>query len=193
MWSYLCKRNSTSNCHNYNIGFQVNAVSELNSTKKTYGIYTHAHKESGDSNSGRSYGIYAVAGNSNNGYNYGVLGCLSGNNYGAGVFGSANNWEDGMYLGARFAGLFHGNVMSTDVMYAAAYNILSDFRLKENIESIDSESINNIMKLNVVKYNLKQLTIDTGDTATTQEYYYTNDSKLLERKHYGLIAQERRC
>lgn len=186
----VTKNYSTSSCHNYNTGIYSDVISDHNSIKKTYGLYTHAHKESGDSNSGRSFGVYAVAGNSVNGYNYGVLGCLSGENVGAGVFGSAQNWEGGMTLSARFAGLFHGNVMSTDVMYAAAYNLISDYRLKENIESIDTESIDKILKLNVVKYNLKQLTIDTGDTATTQEYYYTNDSKLLEKKHYGLIAQE---
>lgn len=182
----ILKRNSTSNCHNYNTGIHVNAVSEHDSYNKTYGIYTHAHKESGDSNYGASYGIYAVASNSGR-HNYGVFGCMSGNNNGAGIYGTVYNWENGLGPVERFAGLFHGNVKSTDAMYATVYNTLSDFRLKENIESIDSESADNLMKLNVVKYNLKQLTIDDGDTATM--HYYT-DTKLLERKHYGLIAQE---
>ena len=104
----VTKNNSTSTCHNYNTGIYSDVISSQNSIKKTYGLYTHAHKESGDSNSGRSYGVYAVAGNSNNGYNYGVLGCLSGENIGAGIFGSSQSWEGGMTLGARYAGFFMG-------------------------------------------------------------------------------------
>lgn len=46
------------------------------------------------------------------------------------------------------------------------------------------------MKLNVVQYNLKQRTFDVGDTATAPINYYTKDPELLQKTHYGLIAQE---
>jgi len=174
----------------YNMGVDISVKSENNSPKKTYGCNSGAYKSIA-STSGRTYGIYGAAGNATSGWNYGIFGTLFGTSSGgAGVFGSSLDLDGGMNTIGRYAGFFHGDVKATDAMFASVYNTTSDFRLKENIESIDSESIDNLMKLNVVKYNLKQLIIDTGDTATTQEYYYTNDSKLLERKHYGLIAQE---
>lgn len=75
-------------------------------------------------------------------------------------------------------------------MYASAFYVTSDYRSKENIESIDAGSIEDIMKLNVVRYNLKQYVVDTGDTTTVPVYYYTEDPGLLQKSHYGIIAQE---
>ena len=44
--------------------------------------------------------------------------------------------------------------------------------------------------MNVVKYNLKPRYVDSCDTTAIQKSYFTDDSKLLERVHYGLLAQE---
>lgn len=161
------------------------------STRKAYGIYGFAYKSSGvDSNCGRSFGVYGIAGNSTPGWNYGVYGTLMGNNNGAGVFGSSVNLDGGIDTQGRYAGFFRGNVKSTDVIYATSFQTSSDYRLKENIESVSYDCVDNIMKLNVVRYNLKPRTVNFGDTAVTQMGYYTNESGILDRIHYGLIAQE---
>jgi len=187
----LIKTGTVSNNNNYTRGIYCTVTQDATSPRMAYGIYARAYKGSGvDTSNGRSYGVYAYAGNSTSGWNYGVFGSLYGNNNGAGVFGSSSSLDGGMNTYGKYAGYFHGNVKSTDAMYATVYNTTSDYRLKENIESVGSESVDKIMKLNVVKYNLKQLSIDAGDTATVQVDYYTNESKILQRKHYGLLAQE---
>jgi len=176
--------------YNFNMGLKSSVIASLGSTKKNYGIYAHSYKVTGlmDTSTGYMYGIYALAGNGL--YNYGVFGTLFGYNDGAGVYGSSISSDAGISTGGRYAGFFHGDVKATNAMYATAFNTPSDYRFKENIESVGSESIDGLMKLNVVKYDLKQITVDTGDTAKVPEYYYTDDSKVLERKHYGIIAQE---
>lgn len=175
----------------YNMGIRSSVRTGVNDSKKAYGFYTHVYKYSlTECTTGRSYGIYAVAGNSTSGWNYGVFGTLCGTNNGAGVFGSSESLDGGVNTQAKYAGYFHGKVKVTNTVEATAFNVSSDYRLKENIEPIDPESIDDIMKLNVVKYNLKPRTVDSGDTATIPISYYTEDPDLLQKKHYGLIAQE---
>lgn len=187
----IFKEGTANTGHDYTTALKSSVAAKTNSTKKAFGVYAHAYKETAtDTNIGRSYGLYSLAGNGASGYNYGVFGTLYGNNNGAGVYGSSVSSDGGISTGSRYAGFFRGDVKSTDAMYATAFNTPSDFRFKENIESVGSESTDGLMKLNVVKYNLKQFAVETGDTATVQEYYYTDDSNILERKHYGLIAQE---
>ena len=167
----------------------VNA--DVSSDRKAFGVVSHVYKTGGiNTNTGRSYGLYGIAGNASPGWNYGVFGTLYGLRNGAGVFGSTENWDGGINTEGRFAGYFHGNVNVTNTVSAAAFTVSSDYRLKENIESLESKNIDSIMKLNVVKYNLKQLIVDAGDTTTTPIYYYTKDNNLLQKTHYGLIAQE---
>lgn len=161
------------------------------SPRKAYGLYGSSDKFGGeDTNCGRSFGVYGVAGNSTPGWNYGVFGTLVGDNNGAGVFGSSESLDGGINTQGKYAGYFHGKVKSTNTMYAPAFTVSSDYRLKENIQSIEQEYIDNIMKLNVVKYHLKQFTVDVGDTASIPIKYYTEDDDLLKKEHFGLIAQE---
>lgn len=177
--------------HDFSTGLKVSTVASLSSTKKNFGIYTHAYKESAtDTHVGRSYGIYSLAGNGSSGYNYGVFGTLYGSNGGAGVYGSSYSSDGGIATGGRFAGFFRGDVKCTENLYAAAVFQTSDYRYKENIRQIGTDISDNIMKLNVISYNLKQRILDTGDTTTVPVKYYTDDSDLLKKTHYGLIAQE---
>lgn len=187
----VMKLGEVINNNNYTRGLYSTVRQEEISMRMAYGVYSRAYKDDGvDSYTGRSYGVYAYAGNSTSGWNYGVFGSLYGNNNGAGVFGSSSSLDSGMNTNGKYAGYFHGNVKTTDAMYATVYNTTSDYRLKDKIETVDQESVDKIMKLNVVKYNLKQLPVDMGDTAKVQVNYYTDDSKILERTHYGLLAQE---
>ena len=161
------------------------------SPRKAYGLYGSADKFGGeDTNCGRSFGVYGVAGNSTSGYNYGVFGTLVGSNFGAAVYGSSDYLDGGIDVPGRLAGFFKGDVISTNTISASAFLMSSDYRLKDNIESIETGFADNLMKLNVVKYNLKQRTVNVGDTAKVPINYYTEDGELLQKTHFGLIAQE---
>ena len=81
----------------------------------------------------RNYGLYFVAGNASPGWNYGVSGIVSGQNYGTGIYGSSLQ-DEGFNTGGRFAGLFHGDIKTTDAVYASAYNTLADSRLNKVLE-----------------------------------------------------------
>ena len=177
--------------YDYSTAVRCSVMGAESSGKKLYGYYSHVYKGNGtDTNAGRSYGVYGIAGNATTGWNYGLFGTLAGNNNGAGVYGSSESWDGGVNVGNRYAGYFHGIVEVTNDIYASAFNVNSDFRSKENINPIDSRKIEDLMKLNVVQYNLKQRTFDVGDTATAPINYYTKDPELLQKTHYGLIAQE---
>ena len=187
----LYRAGSADTSHDFSTGLKSSTEAPLASTKKNFGIYTHAYKEyATDTSVGRSYGIYSLAGNATPGYNYGVFGTLYGSNDGAGVYGSSVSSDGGMPVSGRYAGFFRGNVKSTAKMYADSFLQTSDYRYKENIRQIGTDISDNIMKLNVISYNLKQRILDTGDTTTVPVKYYTDDSDLLKKTHYGLIAQE---
>ena len=191
MW--LGKRTPADTDNDYSMGINIDAYTGTLSTKKSFGYYTHVYKPSAiDTNKGRSYGVYAMAGNATSGWNYGVFGTINGNNNGAGIFGSSVSQDGGVNTGDRFAGFFHGNVKATNSFYGTSFITTSDYRLKNNIESLKAGCIDNVMELNAVSYNLKQYIVDTGDTTTIPVNYYTDDPNLLEKTHYGLIAQELR-
>ena len=186
----ITKKGTPTTSNDYTKGISINTTASANSMKKIFGAYTSALKEGGDGNGGRTYGLYSIAGNASNGYNYGVFGTLAGSKNGAGVYGSSVSWDGGVNTMGRYAGYFHGNVLSTDAMFATAFVVSSDYKLKENIKSLDSRSSDDIMKLNVVKYNFKKNITKATDTTSVLNDYYIDDSKILNREHYGLIAQE---
>ena len=189
MWMLKRTPNETNN--DFSMGIDIDANTATLSSKKSFGYYTHVYKTSGiDSDSGRSYGVYAMAGNATSGWNYGVFGTINGENDGAGIFGSSINQDCGFNTHGRFAGVFHGTVASTDAFWGTAFISTSDYRLKDSIESVKTLCIDDIMKMNVVTYKLKQHFADTGDTTTIPVNYYTDDTGLLDKNHYGLIAQE---
>ena len=131
------------------------------------------------------------AGNSTSGWNYGVFGTLSGQNYGTGIYGSSISGDGGTYIPGRYAGYFSGNVAVIGSFRANQFVLPSDIRLKERVEPVKEGCIDDIMKLSVIKYNLKQRYVDAeiNDTIKKISYYEAN-KRILEQKHYGLIAQE---
>ena len=153
-------------------------------------------------NGGRSFGVMAYAGNATSGYNYGVFGVLSGTADGAGVYGSTTAEENGIDVGGRYAGFFRGNVYTSGILTAREITTLSDYRLKRNIQSIqsnDDSPLENLMNLNVVKYNYADIenamqasSRELQDTAHATMTVQTDELSLAEsaETHYGLIAQE---
>lgn len=136
----------------------------------------------------RNYGIYCIAGNANPGWNYGISGIVSGQNGGTGIYGSSLQ-DEGFNTGGRFAGLFHGDLKTTDAIYASAYNTLADSRLNKDMEQLETGSLDNLMQVSVFRYGLKQFNVDNGDQVIPLGYY-NDDSGILEKEHYGLSGQE---
>lgn len=141
-----------------------------------------------DSGDGRNYSIYGVAGNATSGWNFGVSGFLSGNNGGTGIYGSSKN-DNGFNTGGRYAGLFHGDIKTTDAVYASVYNTFADSRFTNNSQQIESGSLDNLMQISVLKYSLKQINVDSGEKTKTLGYF-NDDSGILGIEHFGLSGQE---
>ncbi len=123
---------------------------------------------------------------------FGVVGHVTGSSYGAGIFGMTGEFTSpSLYTaGAQYAGYFRGETRVEGDFTATNVYTSSDIRLKENIKDIsegDSDNaIDKIAKLNVIKYNLKNLFTDS--TSTKQEVERnTNTTPLL---HFGVSAQE---
>lgn len=111
--------------------------------------------------SGRTFGVWGMAGNATPGWNYGVYGEVIGSNAGAGIFGTATAYEDGLqttnYRPGMLAGFFHGDTVTVGTIYATAPGVLaySDRRLKKNIKPLQN-SLEKIIKLEGVNYDWKQ-------------------------------------
>lgn len=136
----------------------------------------------------RNYGVYSGAGNALSGWNFGVSGVLSGQNAGTGIYGSSR-YDEGFNTNGRYAGLFHGDLKTTDAVYASAYNTLADSRLNKNSTQLGNGTLDNLMQISVFKYDLKQFNVDNGYANSSLGYYY-DDSGILEREHFGLSGQE---
>ena len=136
----------------------------------------------------RNYGVYSVAGYASPGLNFGVSGVLSGPNAGTGVYGSSS-YDEGFNTSGRYAGLFHGDLKTTDAVYASAYNTLADSRLNHDMALLENGSLDNLMQVNVFRYSLKQFNVDSAEDSTPIGYY-NDDSGILEKEHFGLSGQE---
>lgn len=153
-----------------------------------YGIYTTTINSTPIYDSCKAIGLYSIAGNCREG-NWGVAGIVDGESSfpGVGVMGSSSNSL--FSPGGRYAGAFFGNVLVAANLTASSFTTSSDFRLKDNIQSLTRETaLDNVLKMNAVSYNLKQRDITFADGKQGQ--YYEEGSPLLENIHYGLIAQE---
>ena len=182
----ISEKGTGSNTH---IMGQLSQTS-IGSSNYLYGIKSVAYSSTAYS-TGRTYGIYGLAGNASNGYNYGVYGSLMGTRYGAAVFGAINGLGD-VALTAQFAGYFRGNVKCENIIYATQFLPISDEKLKTNITDLDpSDVLSNISKINPKKYNLKQFNVNqlASDTVSAKNYYNESD-QLFTKAKYGVLAQE---
>lgn len=136
----------------------------------------------------RNYGVYLEAGYAISGWNFGVSGVLSGNNGGTGIYGSSQ-LDEGFNTGGRYAGLFHGDVKTTDAIYASAYNTLADSRLNKNSKQLEDGTLDKLMQMSVFRYELEQFEVDNG-IKNKSLGYYNDDSGILEKEHFGLSGQE---
>jgi hypothetical protein len=186
------EKNSPSGSGMIFYGIDASILPSYNTPSYNYGIKGQSYSSSYMPYA-RTYGVLGLSGNGSSGYNYGVLGQLSGNSYGAGILGmvSSSSYPEIAIIG-MYAGYFVGSVKSTSAMEATAFNVTSDKRFKKNIFSINStQSLNGILALNPVEYNLEQRYYKTPkDSAKTETPYFDDKSQLFLKKHYGLIAQD---
>src|SRR5574344_337818 len=148
-------------------------------------------------NGGRAFGVCGLAGNTTSGYNYGVLGGLYGSQNGAGIFGTLGN-TTGVIISGRYAGYFDGPAYVDGNLTAKALLTPSDIRLKENVVSLSNNensdnTLSNILDMNVIEYNLKDINSETDSATTTVSAAKTRSlarSTVARKRYYGLSAQE---
>lgn len=165
-----------------------------NATQKQIAVYGDALNSSAI-NTGRSYGVYGVAGNRAAGYNYGVYGELSGNSTGTAIYGTI--YQTTPQINGRYAGFFYGNAYVTGTLTAGNLTTLSDARYKSNIQQISTTALSKIASLNPVQYTMLSgnaialANTEPTDTTTTMIMTTSNeDLSQANQIHYGLLAQE---
>ena len=145
-------------------------------------------------NTGRSYGIYGVAGNRTSGYNYGVYGEIDGVSNGTGIFGTSSNHVP--QINGKYAGYFYGDTYVTGTLTAGQLTSLSDARYKSNIQQISSTALSKIAALNPVQYTMLSgsaiafANTEKSDTCTMTMTTSNEDLRNANKIHYGLLAQE---
>lgn len=212
----------TQDAEKHEIGFQVSRKNQYPATGKLLmsivgvsGIQDEQHNvgvfgraSSGTMHTkGRAFGVMGVGGGATSGWNFGVCGMLTGTNYGAGVYGSTS-WDNGCSVPGLYAGYFNGIVgiteelevpeITADAIIAEVITTPSDYRLKENVKSVDSGTLSGIMNMNVVEYNYietaeEAVSYDLSDTATVSTASMARSREISPapvQKHYGFIAQE---
>ena len=174
-------------------------------TKNFYGVYSRINMGTAK----KIIGLYGHAGSCPKGYSFGVVGYASGDLGGAGIYGSTSGYGDreGESVNGRYAGYFAGPTYVRGTLTATEVITPSDITLKENIVSIEDEeenvgsTLDNLMNMNVIKYNYKPQKInfeqEEYDPDNEENMLLTSkiqtQNKLLElsrQKHYGLSAQE---
>ena len=163
----------------YRICAGVNSVSTKNSISNI---------GSSTSNS-TNIGVRALA--SDGRLNFGICSILAGTGDGAGIYASTNlDHYEGASVQGRWAGYFVGDVKTIGTIYASNITNTSDYRLKENIRELDSKgTMDKLMKMNVVQYNLKNFDMPLSDEKKTVKAF-DKESPVVKDNHFGLIAQE---
>ena len=167
----------------------LTASTNIGSSNYLYGIKTVAYSSTVYSY-GRTYGIYAQAGNASSGYNYAVLGYIAGSNNGAAIYGTTSSSD--ILLSAKYAGYFNGNLYCNATIYYGTLSQISDEKYKTNITTLDlDEAVKNILKINPIKYNFKQVEVTRtdGDTISVQKAF-DESNQMFTKTNFGVIAQE---
>lgn len=168
----------------------------------TVGVKGDARSDSQQEiNKGRAFGVFGSAGFATSGWNYGVYGRIMGTSYGAGVYGTSSNSENGTYVDGRYAGYFNGNTkVKGNLTVTGSINgvILSPSAQTpttslQTYTGTDAESVvDKTAGLNAMEYYnempaFANATI-SGDTATAVPTMTEMEAMTFEKKHYALSA-----
>ncbi|MDR2684658.1 MAG: tail fiber domain-containing protein [Prevotellaceae bacterium] len=165
-------------------------------TGRMIGLEAYANATSGSSGALGVFGSVGSPLSTPTGGNFhGVFGYLNSPN----LMGSALTgivWATGTYfpMSQPLAGFFLGDVKIQGGELTIGTTVYtSDKRYKKNIAVLDGQStLNSVLSLNPVKYNLKQQYFTAGNSAedAQQHELYSENSQMYKKQHYGLIAQE---
>lgn len=143
-----------------------------------------------------SAGVLGTSGNGSSGYNYSVWGNLSGNNNGAGLYGTTHGTRS---IDGKYAAFLWGETYVEGKLTATEIYTPSDIRLKKNISSIDDDSkksaLANILSMNVLKYNYIERESSDIEKRMNEEIFGAEQSNYRQENsesklHFGLSAQE---
>lgn len=178
------------------MGYNICAVYEQGSTSgMLVGIYGSAYRGPTAYSSGRTYGVYGIAGNATSGHNYGVVGELLGTNGGAAIY-AATSSKPLTSVSGIWAGYFRGNVKVEDVLWVNSTQYTSDIRAKKEIRNLESNNVEKIRQLKAIKYKLKspsELNIGLKTGQDTMKAVIRNsdlDDPKYKEDRIGLSAQE---
>ena len=120
---------------------------------------------------------------------YGVVGQLVGTHYGAGIYGMGSDASLTSLVVGQYAGLFNGETKVLGDFTATNVYTSSDVRLKDNISDISegesSSSLDKLMNVNVIKYNLKEEAFGSDSNNKSEKM-----EKATSLVHFGVSAQE---
>ena len=149
--------------------------------------------------------------NVNHGRNYGLAGMIGFNNAtpygGTGIYGATHTYlfSYPTNISGIYAGYFEGPIKVTGNITASNMYIPSDSRLSENVVSLnergnDTSTLDNLLGMNVIQYNMKSRIPDempagiendsTGNVREAYEYLKKDEMKMTERRHFGIDAEE---
>jgi hypothetical protein len=168
----------------------LSSITNIGSGNYLYGSKSAAYSTTALS-TGRTYGVYGLAGNASQGFNYGVYGYLYGTRYGAAVFGTTSAYGD-LALTQQYAGYFRGDAKVEGILYANVTPLSSDLKFKDNIVTLDAQnSLDNILAITPISYKLKQVevTSSSGDS-TNVHNYFDEKAQYFSKTRYGVIAQD---
>lgn len=161
----------------------------------------------------KNYGVLGVVSsiNVNHGRNYGLAGMIGFNNAtpygGTGIYGATHTYlfSYPTNISGIYAGYFEGPIKVTGNITASNMYIPSDSRLSENVVSLnergnDTSTLDNLLGMNVIQYNMKSRIPDempagiendsTGNVREAYEYLKKDEMKMSARRHFGINAEE---
>lgn len=181
-------------------------MSGINSEKK---IGLHGYLNGSTTDTQKSIGVMGTILNGFSGKTFGVIGSIQSHLNGAGVYGTAGGYGvmQGETLSGKYAGYFAGPTYVSGTLTATEVVTPSDITLKENVIPISDEeeatgsTLNNLINLNVIKYNYKPreykadpdeaaLYEDETLAAAAEQIAKLRIQEMAAQKHYGLSAQE---
>ena len=197
--------NTTSDSTNAKVGIYIDTKNY--SKTMNFGVYSYSKSEHATA---KGWGGLVGIGKGRTGYTYGIVGCKNnGTGFGAGVLGSTSLGYN-TYVDGNYAGYFNGDVKVTGTINGTLVSN-SDGRLKENVQDLsddgDDAVLDKLDLLTPISYNYISTEataknamwktgtedLDSLELMLMAEEEMNGDEKpnqVLQKKHYGLVAQE---
>ena len=192
-----------------NIG--ISGSTTVGEDKSNIGIMGFTYANSSFSND-KNYGVLGIVDpmNYTHGRNYGLSGMIGqlGNHYGgAGLYATCFTYYffNPTNIQGAYAGYFDGAVKVSGSVTATNFFVPTDNRLSENVVSLnerggETSTLDNLLSMNVIQYNMKSRISDkvptdvendsTGKVREAYEQLKNEEMKMSARRHFGIDAEE---